>query len=135
MEGANMFSNKRKPAAAVLLAILVFGAVLGTDVLLYKAPAAQGTPDGTVEGKKGKDDQAAQAKSIKPSKNLITGVVDGKEEEKLSPPNGFITKKEDFDQLWKVWLLDDKAPEVDFETRLVVVATSRKGPIKAAVLV
>src|SRR5262245_20472517 len=81
-----MFSNKLKPAAAVLLALLVFGPGLGTDVLLYETSAAQGTPDGTVERNKGKDDQAAQAKTVKPSKNLITGVVDGEEEEKTKPP-------------------------------------------------
>jgi len=51
------------------------------------------------------------------------------------PPNGFITKKGDFDKLWKAWLLEEKVPRVDFKTSLIVVATSRKGPIKAAVLV
>jgi hypothetical protein len=77
----------------------------------------------------------AQGQTIKPSRTLITGLVSGEEVEKLMPPNGFITKKDDFDKLWKAWLLEEKVPEVDFKTSLVVVATSRKGPIKAAVLV
>jgi hypothetical protein len=77
----------------------------------------------------------AQGLTIKPSKNLITGLVSGEEVEKLTPPNGFITRKGDFDKLWKAWLLEGKVPEVDFKTSLVVVAASRKGPIKAAVLV
>lgn len=77
----------------------------------------------------------AQGQIIKPSRNLITGIVDGEDVEKLSPPNGFLTKKEDFEKLWKAWLLEKKVPEVDFKTDLVVVATSREGPIKAAVLV
>src|SRR5262245_35971631 len=59
----------------------------------------------------------------------------GRRRKKLSPPNGFITKKEDFDKLWKAWLLDDKVPVVDFKSYLVVVATSREGPIKKAVLI
>jgi hypothetical protein len=75
-----------------------------------------------------------QGQTIKPSRILITGLVSGEEVEKLTPPNGFITKKGDFDKLWKAWLLEDKVPGVDFKTSLVVVATSRKGPIKAAVL-
>ena len=77
----------------------------------------------------------AQGQTIKPSRILITGLVSGEEVEKLTPPNGFITKKDDFDKLWKAWLLEDKVPGVDFKTSLVVVATSRKGPIKAAFLV
>jgi len=77
----------------------------------------------------------AQGQTIKPSRILITGLVSGEEVEKLTPPNSFITKKDDFDKLWKAWLLEDKVPGVDFKTSLVVVATSRKGPIKAAVLV
>ena len=77
----------------------------------------------------------AQGQTIKPSGILITGLVDGEEVEKLMPPNGFITKKGDFDKLWKAWLLEEKVPDVDFKTSLVVVATSRKGPIKAAALV
>ena len=77
----------------------------------------------------------AQAQTIKPSRNLITGLVSGEEVEKLTPPNGFITKKGDFEKLWKAWLLEETVPRVDFKTSLVVVATSRKGPIKAAVLV
>jgi hypothetical protein len=76
----------------------------------------------------------AHGQTITPSRILITGLVSGEEVEKLTPPNGVITKKDDLDKLWKAWLLEDKAPEVDFETNLVVVATSRKGPIKAAVL-
>ena len=44
-------------------------------------------------------------------------------------------KKDEFDKLWKAWLLVGQVPEVDFKTSLIVVATSRKGPIKAAVLV
>ena len=77
----------------------------------------------------------AQGQTIKPSRTLITGLVAGEEVEKLTPPNGFITKKGDFDKLWKAWLLEEKVPRVDFKTSLIVVATSRKGPIKAAVLV
>jgi len=77
----------------------------------------------------------AQGQTVKPSRTLITGLVDGEDVEKLTPPNGFITKKGDFDKLWKTWLLDEKVPGVDFKTSLVVVATSRKGPIKSAVLV
>ena len=77
----------------------------------------------------------AQGQTIKPSKTLITGLVDGEEVEKLTPPNGFITKKGDFDKLWKAWLLDEAVPAVDFKASLVVVATSRKGPIKGALLV
>jgi hypothetical protein len=77
----------------------------------------------------------AQGQTFKPSKTLITGVVDGDGVEKLRPPNGFITKQEDFDKLWKAWLLEGKAPEVDFKTDVVVLATSREGPIKEAVLI
>ena len=77
----------------------------------------------------------AQGQTIKPSRNLITGLVAGEEVEKLTPPNGFITKKGDFDKLWKAWLLGEKVPRVDFKTSQVVVAPSRKGPIKTAVLV
>jgi hypothetical protein len=77
----------------------------------------------------------AQGQTIKPSKNLISGIVDGEEVEKLRPPNGFITKKEDFDKLWKAWLLDENVPKVDFTSDLVVVATSREGPIKEVVLI
>jgi len=87
------------------------------------------------KGQKGKEDMPAQARTIKPSRNLITGTIDGEAEEKLSPPNGFITRKEDFERLWKAWLLADKVPEVDFKTHLVVVATSREGPIKGAALI
>jgi hypothetical protein len=76
-----------------------------------------------------------QGQTVKPSKTLISGGVDGEEVEKLRPPNGFITKKVDFDKLWKAWLLDENAPKVDFKSDLVVVATSREGPIKEAVLV
>jgi hypothetical protein len=47
------------------------------------------TPEGTF----------AQGQTIKPSRNLITGLVAGEEVEKLTPPNGFITKKGDFDNL------------------------------------
>jgi hypothetical protein len=77
----------------------------------------------------------AQGQTIKPSRDLISGVVDGEEVEKLRPPNGFITKKGDFDKLWKAWLLDEKVPQVDFKSDLVVVATSREGPIKGVVLI
>ena len=77
----------------------------------------------------------AQGQTIKPSKNLISGLVDGEELEKLRPPNGFITTKEDFEKLWKAWLLDENVPEVDFKSDLVVVATSREGPIKEAFLI
>jgi hypothetical protein len=81
------------------------------------------------------DMACAQERVIKPTKDLIAGLIDGAEEEKLSPPNGFIAKKEDFDKLWKTWLLDDKVPAVDFKNHLVVVASSRDGPIKSAVLI
>ena len=77
----------------------------------------------------------AQGRAVQPSRTLITGVVDGEEVERLSPPNGFITKKEDFDRLWKAWLLEEKVPQVDFKKSLVVVATSRQGPVARAVLV
>jgi hypothetical protein len=77
----------------------------------------------------------AQEQTIKPSKNLITGLVDGAEEEKLRPPSGFIANQQDFDKLWQAWLLEDKAPQVDFKTSLIVVAASREGPIKKAVLI
>jgi hypothetical protein len=77
----------------------------------------------------------AQGQTIKPSKNLISGLVDGEELEKLRPPHGFITTKADFEKLWKAWLLDENVPEVDFKSDLVVVATSREGPIKEALLI
>src|SRR5262245_23870212 len=77
----------------------------------------------------------AQGQTIKSSRTLITGLVDGEEVEKPTPPNGFITKKGEFGKLWKAWLLEEKVADVDFKTSLVVVATSRKGPIKAAALV
>jgi hypothetical protein len=77
----------------------------------------------------------AQGHTIKPSRALITGLVSGEDVEKLTPPNGFITRKGDFDRLWRAWLLEEKVPQVDFKTSLVVVATSRKGPIKSAALV
>jgi RNA polymerase sigma factor (sigma-70 family) len=83
---------------------------------------------------KGREDKPAQGKTINPSKNLITGIVLAEEEVKLGPPNGFISKKEDFDKLWKVWQLGDKVPVVDFKTHLVVVVTSKEGPIKSAAL-
>ncbi len=77
----------------------------------------------------------AQEHTVKPSKNLITGLVDGEEVEELAPPHGFVATKVEFEKLWKAWLLEDKVPAVDFQSSLVVVATSREGPIKEAVLV
>src|SRR5262249_31312317 len=77
----------------------------------------------------GKEDKPAQAQIIKPSGNLITGLVDGGDVEKLSPAHGFIIRQEDLDKLRKAWLLEEKVPKVDFKTDLVVVATSREGPI------
>lgn len=77
----------------------------------------------------------AEEQILRPSKTLITGAVDGEEVEKLAPPHGFLAKKEDFAPLWKAWLLEDTVPEVDFTKNLVVVATSREGPISKAVLV
>ena len=56
----------------------------------------------------------AQGQTIRPSKNLITGLVDGEEVEKLKPPSGFLTKQEDFAKLWKAWLLEEQVPKVDF---------------------
>ncbi len=66
---------------------------------------------------------------VKPTKNLITGLVDGEGLDQLIPPAHFITEKEDFEKLWKAWLLDCQAPAVDFKTDLVLIATSTEGPI------
>ena len=49
----------------------------------------------------------------------------------MSPPGGFITDKDELARLWKRWLLDEKAPAVDFGKYLVVVAVSKDGPIKS----
>ncbi len=49
-------------------------------------------------------------KVVKPTKNLITGLVDGEGLDQLIPPAHFITKKEGFEKLWKAWLLDCRRP-------------------------
>ena len=77
----------------------------------------------------------AAGKTVKPTKVLITGLVDGEGLDRLIPAGGFITRKEDFEKLWQAWLLECQVPAVDFKTSLVVVATSRDGPIEAATLV
>ena len=74
-------------------------------------------------------------KTVLPSRNLITGLVDGAEAERLRPASGVLTSQEEFDKLWEGWLFEAKAPKVDFKTGVVVVAASREGPIKSAALV
>ena len=72
---------------------------------------------------------------IKPAKQLISGYIDGDATlMEMSPPGGFITDKDELARLWKRWLLDEKAPAVDFGKYLVVVAVSKDGPIKSVTL-
>jgi hypothetical protein len=69
---------------------------------------------------------------FKPAKQLISGYIDGDATlTEMSPPGGFITDKDELARLWKRWLLDEKAPAVDFGKYLVVVAVSKDGPIKS----
>jgi RNA polymerase sigma factor (sigma-70 family) len=141
----SMWLTKLKTTVAVLLAIMFLGAGLAMAGLLAKNPSTAKTPDSSADkdaknalkhtkGEEG-NNRPLQARIIKPSKTLNTGHIDDPEAEKLSPPNGFVAKKEDFERLWKVWLLEEKVPEVDFQKNLVVVATSREGIIKEAVLI
>ena len=78
---------------------------------------------------------ASAGDEIKPSKQLISGYIDGDATlMEMSPPGGFITDKDELTRLWIRWLLDEKPPAVDFDKNLVVVAVSKDGPIKSVTL-
>jgi hypothetical protein len=46
---------------------------------------------------------------------------------KEMPANGVITTAKEFEKLIKAWNVAEKAPEVDFENEIVLVATTRGG--------
>src|SRR5262249_21299342 len=69
----SMLLTKLKTAVAVLLAVLVLGAGLGTAGLLYLARPAQGTPDGSEEKDAKKVGGAATADDKKGDRPALSG--------------------------------------------------------------
>lgn len=57
--------------------------------------------------------------------NTWTGSHDDEQLAKAMPENGVITNAKDFEKLIKAWKVADKAPEVDFDRELVLVAQTR----------
>jgi hypothetical protein len=47
--------------------------------------------------------------------------------QKLAPPTGYLTDPKQFAALWNGWKVGEKAPKIDFDKQLVLVATTRGG--------
>jgi hypothetical protein len=56
------------------------------------------------------------------------GKIAEKDQAKLAPINGFLTKQKEFEELWSGWKLKDKAPMIDFAKDIVVVTVASGGP-------
>src|SRR6516164_8679980 len=56
--------------------------------------------------------------------NTWTGSIDDEDLAKEMPENGVITNARDFAKLVKAWKVAEKAPEVNFDKEIVLVATS-----------
>ena len=73
--------------------------------------------------------QPAGKKELKGEKPW-TGRLAGKEKEALkdlAPPRGYVAGPKTFAALWKAWRSEEKVPDVDFDKKIVLVATS-SGP-------
>jgi hypothetical protein len=66
------------------------------------------------------DDKPALVKTT----NAWQGSIQDKELKSAAPESGVITKAKDFEALVKAWKVADKVPEVDFDTELILVATT-----------
>jgi len=67
---------------------------------------------------------AVAAPTPVPATKTWSGSVENAELQKLAPEGSVLVKAEDFEKLVKAWKVADKAPPVDFDKELVLVATS-----------
>jgi hypothetical protein len=71
----------------------------------------------------------AEKKPVKPTKEWTGAVAD---EKLLRDAPAVVVSKEGLEKLWKAWMLEGKAPDIDFTKELLVVQTSRGSVLKLA---
>ena len=73
--------------------------------------------------------------AINQSTREWAGRLEDEKLEKKRPADGFITTKDDFAKLWKVWMGKENLPEIDFDNELVMVASSSKSRVFEILLI
>jgi hypothetical protein len=66
-------------------------------------------------------------KVIKPTKQW-TGKKGQNELAKIVHPSGMVTNQKSFQALWSGWMLEGKAPEIDFTKQIIFVQLATGGP-------
>jgi hypothetical protein len=70
-----------------------------------------------------------KGKPVKPDREWVDVVKDNKLAE-AAPKSGILVTAKDFEKLWKAWRKDEKVPEIDFKTKVVLVTVAKGGPNK-----